>query len=467
MSQTLSGRSASPDLTQLYQSVFQIDNEFPRFVVPCYPWWEDEATTVLWAFKNLEIRLVIRYGLFRDENLPRSSLLSRNVNTIDAIFTAPIGPGENHLLDSLSHVQRVEEILRRSGLPPFQPVPWSWIPQAPVHALDPQAIAQAIEAESHFQLSRVAFEDIVRASLGYTATSVEWFLMQHTALYMHLLDFLRMFPDGIPVYLEVEKHLRGKSPFAHRAIAQCLAAVQSDFAPDLSEKPMSSFKFVAGPIQRLFQDRPESLTNMLKICNLFAVRFRHQYISTSKVPWDREFDVSYSFFEDYLGSSSPPDLARTLTALDKSNFAHLTRSSIIAHNEITKRLLANWEDLAMSVWECCSAIPDLTLGLRECVQNLLQRRNYHSSTAILHGLHKYSISATRPRGLNSTAGEIIVLHPLVPPDMIFLYDATQNYASYLQHYVNHPGIPFLLPHLRDVQQKGELALEPVLRFLQA
>jgi hypothetical protein len=187
----------------LYQYVFQIDNEFPR--VPCYPWWEDEATTVLWAFKNLEIRLVIRYGLFRDENLPRSSLLSRNVNTINAIFTALIGPGEHHLLGSLSHVQRVEEILRRSRLPPFQPVPWSWIPQPPVHALVPQGIAQAIEAESHFQLSRVAFEDIVRASLGYTATSVEWFLMQHTALYMHLLDFLRMFPDEISVYLEVEK----------------------------------------------------------------------------------------------------------------------------------------------------------------------------------------------------------------------------------------------------------------------
>lgn len=158
------------------------------------------------------------------------------------------------------------------------------------------------------------------------------------------------------------------SPFAHRAVAQCLAAVQPDLAPDLSEKPMSSFKFVAGAIQRLFQDRPESLTNMLKICNLFAVRFRHQYISTSKLPWDREFDVSYSFFEDCLASSSPRDLARALTALDKSNFAHLTRSSIIAQDRITKGLLANWEDLAMSVWECCSAIPDLTLGLQECAQ---------------------------------------------------------------------------------------------------
>ncbi|KAJ5396897.1 hypothetical protein N7509_005010 [Penicillium cosmopolitanum] len=466
MSQTLAGRSASPSFPQSYQSLFQISTEFPRFVVPYYPWWEDEATTVLWAFKNLEIRLVIRYGLFRDENLPRSSLLSRNVDAIDAVFMALTEPREHQLLGHLSHMQRVEEILRRSGLPPFQPVPWSWLPQTPVYALDPRAIAQAIEAESHFQLSRVAFEDIVRASLGYTATSVEWFLMQHTALYIHLLDHLRMFPDDIPVYLEVEKHLRTKSPFAHRAIAQCLTAVHPDSAPDLAKTSTRSFEFVAGPIQRLFQDRPESLTDMLKICNVFAVRFRRQYINTAKVPWDRQFDASYPFLEDCLGSSSPSDLARTLTTLDKGDFAHLTRSSIIAHDETTKGILANWEDLTVSVWECCSAIPDLTLYLRECAQSLLQRQNYHSLTAMLHGLHKYSISTARSRGLNSTVGGMVVLDPIIPPDTIFLCNATQNYAAYRQHYRDYPGIPFLLPHLRDGQQKGEVALQPVFRFLQ-
>ena len=206
MSQSLTeGASGSPNFPQSYQSLFQIGTEFPRFVVPYYPWWEDEATTVLWAFKNLEIRLVIRYGLFREESLPRSSLLHRNPDAIDAFFMAVTEPREHQLLGHLSHMQRVEEILRRSGLPPFQPVPWSWLPQMSTQPLDPQALAHSIEAESHFQLSRVAFEDIVRASLGYTATSVDWFLMQHTALYIHLQEHLRAFPDDIPVYLEVEK----------------------------------------------------------------------------------------------------------------------------------------------------------------------------------------------------------------------------------------------------------------------
>ncbi|KAJ5111100.1 Guanine-nucleotide dissociation stimulator CDC25 [Penicillium argentinense] len=462
----LPARSAPPDLPQSYQAIFQIASEFPRFVVPYYPWWEDEATTVLWAFKNLDIRLVIRYGLFRDENLPRSSLLSRNVDAIDAVFVALTEPREHQLLGHLSHMQRVEEILRRSGTPPFQPVPWSWLPQLPGHSPDARTIAQAIEAESHFQLSKVAFEDIVRASLGYTATSVEWFLMQHTALYIHLLDHLHMYPDDLPTYVEVEKHLQTKSPFAHRAVVQCLLAIRPEAAADMPLPSTRGFEFVAGPIQQLFQDRPESLTNMLKICNVFAVRYRRQYINTAKVPWNMTFDASYPFLEDYLGSSSPSDLARTLTSLDKGDFASLSRQSIVAQDEIVKDLLESWQVLTVSVWECCSAIPDLPAYLRECAKSLLQLHNYHSLTAILNGLHKYAISTARSRGLNTTVGGMVVLDPILPPETNFLCDASHNYAAYRHHYNDYPGLPFLLPHLRDAQQNGDLALQPIFRFLQ-
>lgn len=85
---------------------------------------------------------------------------------------------------------------------------------------------------------------------------------------------------------------------------------------------------------------------------------------------------------------------------------------------------------------------------------------------MLHGLHKYSISTARSRGLNSTVGGMVVLDPIIPPETVFLCNATQNYAAYRQYYRENPGIPFLLPHLRDGQQKGELALQPVLHFLQ-
>ena len=193
-----------PDVTPSYQSLFQTVSEFPHFIVT-YRWWEDEATTVLWAFNVPEISQVIRYGLFRDDKFPRSSLRSRNADTVDAFLVAMSDPREHQLLGSLSHFQRVEEILRRSSIPPFQPIPWNWFPLPPGHGLDARAIAAAIDTESHFQFTCIAFEEIVRASLGYNATSVEWFLLQHTALYIHLSDHLQTFPEEIPLYIEVEK----------------------------------------------------------------------------------------------------------------------------------------------------------------------------------------------------------------------------------------------------------------------
>lgn len=192
-----------PDSTQSHQSLFQASAEFPRVGV-AYRWWEDEATTVFWAFNIPDISRVIRYGLFRDANFPRDSLLSRNAHNIDAFLKAMSEPAEQQLLGNLSHVQRVEEILRRSSIPALERVPWSWFPSPPGYSQDARAIAGAIEAESHYQFTRIAFEEIVRASLGYTAPSVEWFLLQHTACHIHLLDHLQSYPEEIPLYLEVE-----------------------------------------------------------------------------------------------------------------------------------------------------------------------------------------------------------------------------------------------------------------------
>lgn len=203
MSQNLPSRVVTPELAQSYQLLFNASAEFPRFVVS-YRWWEDEATTVFWAFNIPDISRVIRYGLFRDANFPRNSLLSRNADTIDAFLKAISEPREQQQLGNLSHVQRVEEILRRSSIPPVELIPWCWFPMPPGHSLDVRAIAGAIEAESHYQFTRIAFEEIVRASLGYNAPSVEWFLLQHTALYIHLLDHLQTYPEEIPLYIEVE-----------------------------------------------------------------------------------------------------------------------------------------------------------------------------------------------------------------------------------------------------------------------
>lgn len=187
-----------------YMSIFQLNLEIPAICVP-YRWWEDEATALLWAFDIQEIGRVVRFGLFCDENFLRTMLCHRNIDTIKTFLIALSEPDEHQFIENLSHIQRVEEILRRSGISPFQAIPWSWLPPQSSPTLDARAVATAIEAESHFHFKQVAFEELVRAALGYNAIFVEWFLKQHAAFYIILRDYLRAYPEEIALYAEVEK----------------------------------------------------------------------------------------------------------------------------------------------------------------------------------------------------------------------------------------------------------------------
>ncbi|KAM0120532.1 hypothetical protein ACP6JC_002750 [Aspergillus fumigatus] len=187
-----------------YSSLFRSDSEITPFFV-LYRWWEDEATTVLWAFDVQEIKRVIRYGLFRDPNLPRTSLQSRNATTIDTFLFSLLEPHERFLLSNLSHIQKVEEILRRSTNSSPPSVRWSWFPSQKDRDLDPRALARDIDGESHLHFKRISFEELVRYSLGYPAASVDWFLQQHTAFYIHLWNYFNAFPEEVARYTEVEK----------------------------------------------------------------------------------------------------------------------------------------------------------------------------------------------------------------------------------------------------------------------
>ena len=198
------GDSTFIPVQSTYSSLFQPSAERPRFSAS-YLWWEDEATTVLWAFDAQEIQRVIRYGLFPDENLPRTALQSRNESTVDNFLSTLVKPQERPFIANLSHVQKVEEILRRSkGTSPAL-ASWSWFPSQLSCDQDPRAIAASIGAESRLHFIRIPFEEWVRYSLGYEASSVEWFLQQHTAFHIYLLNYLNAFPEEIGKYTVVEK----------------------------------------------------------------------------------------------------------------------------------------------------------------------------------------------------------------------------------------------------------------------
>lgn len=147
-----------------------------------------------------------------------------------------------------------------------------------------------------------------------------------------------------------------------------MTALQPGAIPDVKQASTPRFEFVAGPIQRLFRDQPPSLSTILKIFSVLAIRFRRRYVHTSRIDWKTPFDTNILFLEYCLSSTSPEDLAHTLISTDEVDFAGLSRQNIVANDVVVKGLLASWHTLSISVWECCSALPDITPSLRECAQ---------------------------------------------------------------------------------------------------
>ncbi|KAL2808390.1 hypothetical protein BJX63DRAFT_35459 [Aspergillus granulosus] len=453
----LAGNSTGPTLYYFgqpsYPSPFRSSDERPQFSIQ-YRWWEDEAPPMLWGFDIEEIRRVIRYGLYPDEQLPRMALQSRSTATVEKFLLGLAMPQERALLAQLPHVQKVEEILHRcrSVTPPL--VAWSWLPARKDNNLDSLALATAIDSESHLQFSRITFEELVRYALGYPSLQVEWFLQQHTVFYAILLDHLNAFPEECVRFLEVEGHLRSKSPFAHRAVAYALqgAGIQVEIA-----NTGPGFAFIAAPIQRLFRDLPQNLTSILKVLCVLGIRFERTYLHAREMKWSQPFSIVFFFLEDILNSTSATDFARTLTTADEREFAGLIDQGTFDEN-LAHRISVRWEKLSIDVWECCKALPKMIEYIQESLQPLLADRNYHSLTAILSGLHRYSVSeATVVRTDNGTAA--LAMNPMFGPEFQYLIDPAQNYATYRQQYDSVPGIPFLIPHLNQHRELGDGVLQ--------
>ncbi|KAJ6117961.1 hypothetical protein N7523_005712 [Penicillium sp. IBT 18751x] len=428
--------------------------EFPASPESCHG-RKDEAKVLLWTCDSFNVKQVIRYGLYPDLEYVRCSLEKRDAKAIDDLLSALFEPHEHEAHAELSHREKVGEILRRS-LSPFQRIPWTWLPLPLGHTLSAQAIAEEINTETRLHFSKIAFEDLVRASLGYEAISVKWFLLQHNCFYMYLVQHLQAYPEEIPLYIDVGKHLQPRNPFAHRALVHCLALVQPQEPQASRNQPQShgpGFEFIAGPIQRLFKDQSSSLATIMKMLSVLGFQFEKQYIHTVVLDWQAPFNTELPFLRDLLDSTSATDLAYSLTSTDVTEFSKLSGQSLVVDNVEVQNLLKNWHSLSSSVWECCSSLPDIVIPyLHECAEVLFNQRSYHSLTAILDGLYRWRISTTQCHDLTS------IPEPILSPKITSLIDATNGYAAYLSHYGKYPGIQFLLPHIQVRRQQDEAAI---------
>lgn len=188
--------------------MFQLAKEIPQSFVSSR-WWEHESQSLLSGYDVQTIRQSLRWGLFYNQDVPRQALLVRDEFVINQCLVIS-DLHLNHYL--LSFQQKVEEILRRSKTPCFQPTSQRWFLQPLGYSNSDKKIASEIEVGSRFYFNQISFEDLVRASLGHPAPSVEWFLQQHTTLYFLLKQHLRAKPEDAQLYAKVEK-VRYQAPF--------------------------------------------------------------------------------------------------------------------------------------------------------------------------------------------------------------------------------------------------------------
>ena len=98
-------------------------------------------------------------------------------------------------------------------------------------------------------------------------------------------------------------------------------------------------------------------------------------------------------------------------------------------------------------------------------QALFAIRNFHSLTAILDGLRKYSLTESTMATAGNGA-DTVALKSVTPPSLLELLDPTDNFATYRQLYQASPGIPFLFPHIRECQQGGQPPLRQLFQQMQ-
>ncbi|PCH00491.1 Guanine-nucleotide dissociation stimulator CDC25 [Penicillium occitanis (nom. inval.)] len=450
---------------QTYPLLFTAASETPSFQHLYQRWWEDDAQTVLWSFDVRQISLVIRFGFFHDSDQPRMILHRRNGNVLETFLNSLLPPMQSQYIPTLTQSQKVEEILRRCQATMPMNLQWSWYPSQGLRGPEPSVIAGEIEAESQMHFKAVPFEAWVRCSLGFPAAEADWFFLQHNALYIILLSHLQAHQYELPKYREVEKLLRQKSPFAHKAIVQCLNHFSD--GKELQQTSKSSLDFIAGPIQDLFQKYPANLISILKKLSVIAIRFRQTYIHVPNVDWNKRLDTRAKYLDDLLAALSPTDLARSLTRSDQSMFAQLSREQLMdEQNPIAEVLHTRWCDLVMAVREYCTAMPESLQSIQECIQILHNMRNYNSTLALIHGLQHISVnflwvnSATPITTTSNTAQtQTVSVYSLIPQNVSYLSDSSNNYASYRHAMKVTPGIPFLLPHIIEYRQHGEAALD--------
>ncbi|PGH26664.1 hypothetical protein AJ80_01610 [Polytolypa hystricis UAMH7299] len=417
-----------------------------------YRWWETECDLALRRFDAWEVRRLIRFRLYPNNEYPRQILLSRSESSVDHLWSSLSPPERRNVDTSVStHQYKVEQILHlsRTDAATPSPSPWGWYPNISPATRDARTIASDIDRESRAQFKTVPFEDWVHYSLGYSTESVEWLLQQHRKFGSLLSTYLEeALAAEADLYVEVEMYLRQGSHLAHHVLSQCLKEKGQLQHVDYAPVPLHErLNFVIMPIRELFKDEVRGLRWLLKRLSILEIHFTRKYHQSRAIDWVNPFDTKTPFLDDLFSCRYPQHLAQRFTNFARYKFASLLTDGLHINEPVLQSLTTDWHALTAAVEDECFLAQWGFDDLKMCVELLYNLNNYYSATAVLHGLQKFSpevFETLRRSAANPSEN-------LEEPASIFLnlLDSTDNYAAYRRIMQERPGLPFLNPHLAE------------------
>ena len=181
-----------------------------------------------------------------------------------------------------------------------------------------------------------------------------------------------------------------------------------------------------------------------------------------EIDWARDFDTNTDFFHR-VTSTSPQELASSLTVDDTAEFFLLDPHTIICEGSHLQHLHRRWDQLCEAIqeiitadsWLCpvLAAFAEVSLlsllhsDHAKLCQELYLRRNFYSLCAVLQALREIGFDESKL------------------PHLFVLIDTGQNYANYRKAYEVAPSLPFLPPHIRHLRYNATQGLSEIYSFV--
>lgn len=147
------------------------------------------------------------------------------------------------------------------------------------------------------------------------------------------------------------------------AISESLRQAQSH-RPNLEVAPQPDLGFIYGPLRDLFSHQRQDLARILKKLAILEVRFQREYLGEEEIDWVQRFDTNTDLF-DRVTTTSPHDLADSLTENDLVAFQNLCPQNVIQEDTSFQYMHRRWNRLCRTVQESIAVDSDLGLLLAD------------------------------------------------------------------------------------------------------